>query len=363
MVDLKAQYRSVKSEVDSAIREVMESCKFILGDNVRMLEQEVAELCGATYGIGVNSGTDAIIIALAALGIGPGDEVITTPFTFVATTEVIAILGAKPVYADIDPITFNLNSDSIEEKISPYTKAILPVHLYGHPADVSRIQEVARSYGLYVIYDGAQSVGAEAFGHPIGTYGDVVTLSFFPTKNLGAAGDGGMILTNNIDIAERARLLRFHGSGGSYSYKYVGYCSRLDELQAAILRAKLPRLRDWIESRRRNATRYAELLVNTGLVLPSESSWAKHAYHQYTIRCHSRDELRDYLKSNEVDTGVYYPNPLHLETAYSYLGYSIGDFPEAERACREVLSLPICPEISEEQIEFVATTIRSFYGS
>ena len=361
MADLKAQYQPISEEMINAVRGVFESGRYYLGDNVKSLEQEIAERCGAEHGIGVNSGTDAIWLALRALGIGKGDEVITTPFTFVATTEVIALLGAKPVYVDIDPATFNLDPDLVEAKITARTKAILPVHLYGQPADISKVQEIAVRHGLRVVYDGAQSIGAEADGKPVGAYGDAVTLSFFPTKNLGGVGDGGMILTNNDELAEELRVLRFHGSGGTYFYKRVGYCSRLDEIQAAILRTKLPHLADWNETRRKNAVEYRELLADMPITLPFETPRVKHIYHQFTTRCAERDSLKDFLKSREIDTGVYYPNPLHLEEAYKYLGYKPGDLPEAERACREVLSLPVFPEMTGQQLAHVAGSIRSFY--
>jgi len=360
MADLRAQYQSIKGELDDAVCEVMETGRFILGENVENLEKEIARYSGAAYGIGVNSGTDAIGLALAAVGIGHGDEVITTPFTFVATSEVIALLGAKPVYVDIDPVTFNLDPNRIESKITDKTKAILPVHLYGQPADVERISEIARRHGLRVIYDGAQAIGAEAVGKPIGAYGDALTLSFFPTKNLGGAGDGGMVLTNDAEVAEKLRALRFHGSGGTYAYRYVGYCSRLDALQAAILRRKLPHLTAWTEARRTHAEEYRLLLADLPITLPDETAGSKHVYHQFTIRSAERDRLREYLKAAEIDTGVYYPGPLHVEEAYRYLGYRVGDFPEAERACREVLSIPIFPEMSDEQLAHVAGSIRSF---
>ena len=360
MADLQGQYQRIKSELDSAVLAVMAKCQFGLGDNVKALEQEIAASCGAKYGIGVASGTDAIALSLVALGIGRGDEVITTPFTFVATTEVIALIGAKPVYADIDPETFNLDPQQIESKITSRTKAILPVHLYGQAADVTPISEIAARHGLRVIYDGAQAIGAETLGKPIGVFGDAVTLSFFPTKNLGAAGDGGMVLVNDEDLAEKLRCLRFHGSGGTYSYRQVGYCSRLDEIQAAVLRTKLPYLREWTAARRGNAETYRGLLSEVPIKLPEEKAGNKHVYHQFTIRSSDRDRLKDYLKSREIDSGIYYPSPLHLEEAYRYLGYKPGDLPEAERACREVLSLPVFPELTDQQLAHVAGSIRSF---
>lgn len=361
MADLKAQYQPLSEEMNTAVSAVLESGMCTLGNNVKLLEQEIAEYSGAAHAIGVNSGTDAIALSLNAVGVGPGDEVITTPFTFVATTEVIALLGAKPVYVDIDPATFNLDPNLIEAKITERTKAILPVHLYGQTADVARIKEIADRHGLRLIYDGAQAIAAEAHGKPVGAYGDAVTLSFFPTKNLGGAGDGGMILTNDDELAEKVRALRVHGSGETYRYKYVGYCSRLHEVQAAVLRVKFPHLPAWTEARRRNAGEYNHLLGDVALTLPVESPYAKHVYHQYTVRCEERDSLADYLKSREVDTGVYYPGPLHLEHAYEYLGYKPGDLPEAERACREVLSLPVFPEMTEQQLAHAASSIRAYF--
>ena len=361
MADLQGQYQRIKNDLDSAVLAVMAKCQFGLGDNVKALEQEIATLCGAKHGIGVASGTDAVLLSLVALGIGPGDEVISTPFTFVATTEVIALAGAKPVYVDIDPETFNLNPRQIEGKITSRTKAILPVHLYGQAADVTAVSEIAARHGLRVIYDGAQAIGSETLGKPVGAFGDAMTLSFFPTKNLGAAGDGGMVLVNDDELAERLRFLRFHGSGGTYSYRYVGYCSRLDEIQATVLRTKLPHLGDWTNARRRNAGEYCNLLSDLPIGLPEEKPSNKHVYHQFTIRSSERDGLKAYLKSKEIDSGTYYPSPLHLEEAYRYLGYEPGDFPEAERACKEVLSLPVFPELTDQQLAHVAGSIRTFY--
>ncbi len=361
MADIRGQHQSIRSEVDAALHSVMDECRFILGGNVTALEHEIAEYSGATYGVGVGSGTDAIALALRALGIGPGDEVITTAFTFVATTEVIALLGAIPVYADIDPRTFNLDPTKIEAKISPKTKAIVPVHLYGQSADVAAISDIARRHDLKIVWDGAQAVAAESLGKPLGAYGDLMTLSFFPTKNLGGIGDGGMVLANDSSIADMMKYLRFHGSAGSYSYKYVGYCSRLDEIQAAVLRVKLPHLNAWTDARRRNAEIYREMLTGLDIQLPVEEPFNKHVYHQFTLRSADRNELKAHLASNGVSTGIYYPAPLHLEEAYQYLGYNPGDLPETELACTEVLSLPIFQGLTEEQVIYVAKTIQSFY--
>ncbi|MDH7481705.1 MAG: DegT/DnrJ/EryC1/StrS family aminotransferase [Armatimonadota bacterium] len=361
MADLRAQYQSIRSDIDKAVQTVMENGRYILGENVAALEKEIAEYCGSAYGIGVASGTDALALSLKALGVKAGDEVITTPFTFVATVEVIALLGARPIFVDIDPKTFNISPTLLEDKITPKTKVIMPVHLYGQAADMTSILEVARRHNVHVVCDGAQAIGAEHKGKPIGCYGDMVTLSFFPTKNLGAAGDGGMVLTNNQELAEKVKYLRFHGSGGTYSYKHIGYCSRLDELQASILRAKLPYLDGWNERRRNNAAIYNELFADACISIPIEQPGNKHVYHQYTIRTTQRDELRSYLKSAGIETGIYYPTPLHYEEAYRYLGYKEGDFPEAEKAAREVLSLPVFPELTEQQLAHVAATIRTFF--
>jgi len=359
MADLKAQYRALEPEIQAALRGVLEKGQFVLGENVSALEAEVAELCGAGYGVAVASGTDAITIALAALGVGPGDEVVTTPFTFVATTESVVLVGARPVYADIDPRTFNIDPEAVRRAITPRTKALLPVHLYGQCAQMDDILDAAQEHGLRVICDAAQAIGAQYRGRRIGELGDAVTLSFFPTKNLGAYGDGGMILTNDEAVAEKARSLRFHGMSSSNSYRYVGYCSRLDELQAAVLRVKLARLTDWNDARRRNAAVYTEALKGSAVVPPVEEPGNHHVYHQYTIRCPDRESAQAILKQAGVASAVYYLAPLHVQEAYSFLGYKPGDFPEAEKAAREVLSVPVHPELAPEQVQTVAKTLRS----
>lgn len=359
MADLKTQYRTIEPELQPALRSVLENCRFILGENVTALEKEIAQMCGAKHGISVASGTDAITIALAALGVGPGDEVITTPFTFVATTESIVLVGAKPVYVDIDPISFNIDPAKIRAAITPKTKALLPVHLYGQCADMDEILGIADEYGLLVICDGAQAIGASYKGKQVGEMGNAVTLSFFPTKNLGAYGDGGMILTNDDAAAEKARSLRFHGMSSSYSYKHVGYCSRLDEMQAAILRVKLPHLQSWNEARRRNAAAYNSSLAGSALTAPVEKPGNHHIYHQYTIRCSNRDAVQAALKEAGVSSAIYYPAPLHTQEAYSYLGYKEGDFPEAEKASSEVFSVPVHPELEPEQVKIVAEALAS----
>lgn len=358
MADLCAQYRSLQPEIDAAVQSVLEKGRFILGENVSLLEEETAALCGAKYGIGVNSGTDAIIIALAAAGVNPGDEVITTPFTFVATTEAVVIIGARPVYADIDPDTFNLDPAAVEKVITPKTKAILPVHLFGQCARMEELESIAQKYGLKIICDGAQAIGALRNSRKLGDMGDATTLSFFPTKNLGAYGDGGMILTNDDDIARRARSLRFHGQSSSYTYERVGFCSRLDELQAAILRVKLPHLSSWNEKRRRNAAVYSSILDGTAIKIPKVDDGNYHIYHQYTLRSPDRDRLKEILAAEGVSSAVYYPEPLHIQKAYDFLGYKIGDFPKSEQAAREVLSVPVYPELTEEQVSIVASALR-----
>jgi len=354
----KAQFLALKDEITTAVLQVFESCHFILGENVTELENEIPGLCDAKYGITVNSGTDAITIALAACGVGPGDEVITTPYTFVATTEAIMIVGAKPVYADIDPETFNLDPKSIEDKITDKTKAILPVHLYGQCADIEKIEAIAKKHNLKLVSDGAQAIGSKHKGKGIGSYGDASTLSFYPTKNLGGCGDGGMVLTNSEEVTRMCKSLRFHGMDATYSYEHVGYCSRMDEIQAAILRVKLKKLLEWNEARRFNAAYYLEHLSDLPLTLPVSKPENFHIYHQFTLRFAKRDELKAKLAERGVGSAVFYPSPLHLQRAYASLGYKEGDFPEAEKAASEVLSLPVLPELTREELETVTKAVR-----
>lgn len=364
LADLRAQYYELKDQIDAALLDVIETSRFSGGENVTQLEEKIAALCGAKYGIGVASGTDALVLSLVACGIGAGDEVITTPFTFGATSEAIALVGAKPVYVDIDHCTLNIDTSRIEEKITPRTKALLPVDLYGQMADRAALNRMAHQYNLRLIIDSAQAIGARQNGIPIAVDGDTTTLSFYPTKNLGAFGDGGMILTNNEELAETLRSLRGHGTKQhKYYYERVGYCSRLDAIQATVLLAKLPRLAEWNDSRRRNANRYHELLapvLEDGLLLPRAESGNYHIYHQFTVRVGQRDALQAFLKEQDIDAEVYYPRPLHLHPAYAYLGYGEGDFPVSERAAREVLSLPVHPELTDAQIVYVAEQVRNF---
>jgi len=363
--DLRRQYLGIKSDIDSAVFSLIESGSFVDGAPVDQLEESIAAVCGTRYGVAVASGTDALTLSLAASGIGPGDEVITTPFTFCATTEAIALVGARPVYADIDSCTFNLDVEQVERLITPRTKVILPVDLFGHMVNRRALADIARKHNLTLISDSAQAIGARQYGRPIGAETDMSTLSFYPSKNLGAYGDGGMVLTSDPDIAKRLRSLRAHGIGerGAYYHERVGYCSRLDSLQAVVLRAKLPHLASWNEGRRRNAAMYHELLskaTETSIVLPRCEPGNYHIYHQYTIRSPHRDRLQAYLREHDVETKIFYPIPMHLQPAYAYLGYKEGDFPTAERAAREVLSLPIHPELTADQIHYAADLMRNF---
>jgi dTDP-4-amino-4,6-dideoxygalactose transaminase len=370
LANLPAQYAALKAEMDAALLSALADGAFVLGttpaanERVETLEQNVAAFCGANHGIAVNSGTDALLLSLMALNIGPGDEVITTPFTFVATVETVALLGATPIFADIDPVTFNLDAAKVAEKITPRTKAILPVHLFGQMADMTALAEVACAHDIPLIGDAAQAIGCAHAGKLVAEWSLLTTLSFYPTKNLGAAGDAGMVLTNDDSLNAKLRALRFHGSSGPYRYQYVGICSRLDGLQAAILNVKLPHLAGWNEARRQNAAYYAQALANVdGICLPETRADNVHTYHQYTIRVGNgkRDALRAYLAEQGVSSGIFYPAPLHLEAAYLRYGGKPGGFPESERACIEVLSLPVIPELTPEQREYVATKIRSYF--
>lgn len=352
-LDLQAQFEGVRDEIMDAIARTMQSQKFILGPEVEALESEIASYVGCKYAIGCASGSDALLMALMAVGIGPGDEVITTPFTFVATAGAIVRLGARPVFVDIDPTTYNLNPTELERVVSYKTRAVIPVHLYGLPADMQPIMECARKHRLAVIEDAAQALGAEYSGVKVGNIGTIGAFSFFPSKNLGGAGDGGMITTNDPDLADRIRLLRVHGSRKKYHCELIGVNSRLDALQAAILRVKFRHLEAWTQARRRNASRYYSALtiskLNDLVGLPVEPEGSKHVYNQFVIAVRSRDNLRQHLLSCGIPTEIYYPEPLHLQPAFGYLGYKPKDFPQAEKASRQVLALPIYPELTEEQ--------------
>jgi dTDP-4-amino-4,6-dideoxygalactose transaminase len=361
ILDLKAQYAAIEQEIDAAIKEVLLSTQFILGPAVRDLEQRVAAYCGCKYGVGVASGTDALRLTLTALGIGPGDEVITTPFTFIATANTISHCGARPVFVDIDPRTYNIDPATIEAAITERTKAIVPVHLYGQPADMNPIMELAEVHGLYVIEDAAQAIGASYKGRRVGSIGHASCLSFYPTKNLGAYGDGGMVVTNDAALVEKVDVLRRQGSKQKYHAQGLGFNSRLDSLQAAILRVKLKYLDGWNEARRRVAQRYNKLLADLPVTTPYEAPDVYHVYHQYTIQASQRDALAAYLKEHGVGTMIYYPVPLHLQGLYVRLGYGEGSLPASEAASRKVLSLPMYPELAEEQRAEVAGAIQRFY--
>jgi dTDP-4-amino-4,6-dideoxygalactose transaminase len=364
LLDLKAQYTTIRLEVRAAIERVCESQQFILGPEVVGFEEAVAALCGARFAIGVSSGTDALLAALMALEVGPGDEVITTPYSFFATAGVIARLGARPIFVDIDPQTLNIDAEAVRAQITARTKAIMPVHLFGRCSDIEPILQAAKGHGIYVVEDAAQALGAcDDKGRQAGTIGQIGCFSFFPSKNLGAFGDAGMLLTNDPKLAERLRVLRVHGSHPKYYHRLIGGNFRLDALQAAILRVKLPHLTAWTEGRRHNANRYRRLFKDAGLLgcvtLPEDTPG--HIYHQFVVRLPERDRLQARLRDRGVETAIYYPLPLHLQACFQYLGYQCGDFPQAERAARESLALPIYPELTAEQQQYVVNQIRECY--
>lgn len=360
LLDLKAQYASVKTEILEQVAEVLESQICIQGPKVAELERRVAELSGCKFGVGVSSGTDALLAALMALGVGPGDEVITTSFTFFATAGCVSRTGARPVFVDIDPRTYNIDPARIEAAITPRTKGIIPVHLFGQMCDMDRVMEVARRHGLFVIEDAAQAISASYKGRKAGSMGDVGCFSFYPTKNLGAAGDGGMIVTSDVELNEKLLVMRAHGSKPKYYHKVVGGNFRLDPIQAAVLLVKLPHLKEWSEARRRNAERYDKLFAGTAIGTPWISPDCDSIYNQYVIRVQDRDALIEHLSAAGVGTEIYYPVPMHLQECFADLGYREGDLPESEKAAKEVLALPIYPELTGEQIEYVAQRVLAF---
>jgi len=356
MLDLKAQYLPLKEEIKTALKDIIESGQFVLGQNVRSLENEVASYHSVSNGIGLASGTDSLHLCLKALGIKEGDEVITTPFTFIASAESIAYVGAKPVFVDINRNTFNIDVSKIEEKITSKTTAIVIVHLFGQPVDMTEVMEIANKHKLFVVEDCAQTFGAKYKGKSVGSMGDAGCFSFYPSKNLGAYGDGGMMITNNTDLSNKVRLLRNHGTTGPYEHSFMGYNSRLDEIQAAILRIKLRHIDEYNKKRSNIAKLYTSILgdsIKCPLELPDRS----HVYHQYTIQSPLRNKIKEVLKNSAISSVVYYPLPLHLQEAFKYLGYSEGDFPECETAAQEVLSLPVYPELEPERAEYIARTI------
>jgi dTDP-4-amino-4,6-dideoxygalactose transaminase len=363
LLDLKAQYNTCRDDIMQAIAEVCESQAFALGPAVSAFEKEIAAYCGCKHAIGVSSGTDALLVSLMALGVGPGDEVITSPFTFFATAGCIVRLGAKPVFVDVDPDSYNIDPAAIRRRINKRTKAILPVHLFGQTAQMKPIMEIARNRNIAVIEDAAQAIGAAQDGAKAGGFGDYGCFSFYPTKNLSAFGDGGLVVTNSDEMAEKVRILRNHGQKPTYFYRVIGGNFRLDSIQAAVLSVKLRYLDLWNEKRRRHAALYDKIFVDSPVKPPKIESNNFSIYHQYTITAPDRDRLQKFLAENNISSAIFYPKPLHLQDCFRDLGYKEGDLPVAEKLCNEVLSLPIYPELTPEQIEYVGKTILKFYAS
>jgi dTDP-4-amino-4,6-dideoxygalactose transaminase len=361
-VDLRAQYREIQEEVQEAVARVLADAAYVLGAEVESFESEFADYCGAANGVAVNSGTSALHLALLAAGVGPGDEVITVPFTFIATAATVRYVGATPIFVDIDPVSCTMDPAQIEAAITPRTRALVPVHLYGQTADMDPILEIARSRGLAVIEDAAQAHGSEYKGRPAGGLGDLGCFSFYPSKNLGACGEGGIVVTSDPERAERVRLLRHWGQTSKYRHELLGFNYRMDGVQGAILRIKLRRLERWTEMRRAHAARYHEELANSGVSTPVAMPWARHVFHAYTVRSPRRDALRDALAEEGIQSAIHYPVPLHLQPIFKDLGYGPGAFPRAEAAADEVLCLPIYPELSADAPEHVAACIRKAQG-
>ena len=360
-LDLPAQIRGLRKDLDAAIARTLDQCSFCLGPDVAQFEKDFARYVGADHCVGFNSGTSALHVALLLLGIGPGDEVITTPFTFVATSWAISYAGARPVYVDINDATFNLDPKLIERAITPRTRAVMPVHLYGQPFDLDPVLAVCQKHQLPLVEDAAQAHGAKYKGKIVGTFGGMSGFSFYPGKNLGACGEGGALVTNNPGFDQRARALREHGSSVRYYHDEVGYNYRMEGIQGAVLGVKLKHLAKWTQERRRVAHRYHELLADTPLQLPREAGYAESVYHLYVVRHARRDELKKHLEANGVGCAIHYPIPLHLQKAYAHLGHKAGDFPVAEKAARECLSLPIYPELTDAQIQRVTEVIKGFF--
>lgn len=367
LLDLRAQHAKIRDEVVGAMMRVVDSQKFILGEEVQKLEEELAPYCGAKYAVGCASGSDALALALMALEIQPGDEVITVPFTFFATAGAIARQGAKPVFVDIEPATFNMDMNRVEDVLRshPRARAVIPVHLFGGCADMDPLMELSARYGLQVIEDAAQSIGSEYKRRRAGSIAGVGCFSFYPSKNLGAYGDGGMLTTDDPKRAQRLQALRIDGRTGKYIHEWAGINSRLDALQAAVLRVKFRYLDRWTARRQQNADLYRKLLsaAGTPVTPPAAASYqTRHIYNQFVIRCPQRDKLQAYLREHGIGTEIYYPLPLHLQKCFAVLGYQPGDFPASERASSEVLALPVNPEVSADDVEYVSETIRSFYA-
>lgn len=357
-LDLAAQVRSIRPEIDAAIGRILDTTQFVLGEEVAAFEREFAAYGGAAHGVAVNSGTSALHLALLAAGVGPGDEVITVPNTFVATVAAVRYTGARAVLVDVDPERYTMDPARVEAAITPRTKALLPVHLYGQPADMDPIVEIARRRGLVVIEDAAQAHGARYRGRPVGSLGDLACFSFYPGKNLGAYGEGGMVLTSDEGWARKIRMLRDWGQDRKYNHLLPGYNYRMEGIQGAILRVKLRHLERWTEARRAHAARYRELLAGCGVELPSEAPDARHVWHVYAVRARERDAVMKALGEQGIQTGIHYPIPVHLQPAYADPAYARGSFPLAERAADEVTSLPMFPELTEEQLQLVAAALR-----
>jgi len=360
-LDLPAQLRTIRKDIDAAIARTLDHCSFCLGPDVVQFEQDFARFCGAGHCVAFNSGTSALHVAMKLLHVGPGDEVITTPYTFVATSWAISYVGAKPVYVDVEDATFNLDPKLVERAITPRTKAVMPVHLYGHPANLDPLLAICRQHNLPLVEDAAQAHGAKYRGKVVGTFGAMSCFSFYPGKNLGAYGEGGALVTNNAAYAARARSLREHGSTQRYYHEEVGYNYRMEGIQGAVLGVKLKHLDAWTRERRRVAQRYHELLAGTPLQLPREAEYAESACHLYVVRHPRRDQLKQQLEANRIGCALHYPVPLHLQKCYAELGYKPGAFPVSEKAARECLSLPIFPEMTEAQIQRTAAVIKEFF--
>lgn len=363
LLDLKPQYQQYKDKLLPELLEVIESQAFILGPKVEKMEKELAEYIGVKYALGVSSGTDALLIALMALGIGNGDEVITTPYTFFATAGVIHRVGARAVFVDIEPDTFNIDASKIEKAITSRTRAILPVHLFGQCCDMDKIMYIAKKHNIKVIEDACQSIGAKFQDKQAGSIGDIGAFSFFPSKNLGCFGDGGLITTNDETLYNKMKSLRVHGSEKQYFHNTVGINGRLDAIQAVVISAKLPYLKNWTEGRRKNADAYDRLFSKSSkITIPARKPDRYHIYNQYVIKVEKRDELREYLTNKKIGTAIYYPLPLHLQKCFSYLGYKEGDFPVAEECAKKSIALPIYAELPQKSLEYVAETIINFYS-
>ena len=360
--ELKRQYKSFEKEAKKKLDEILESQAFILGKEVEAFERAVASYCNVKFAIGLNSGTDALILALDAIGVGEGDEVITSSFTFVATAEAIARVGAKPVFVDIEPKTFNIDPELIKKKITKKTKAIIPVHMYGLPANMDEIKKAVEKKGIKVIEDSAQAIGATYNGKKTGSLADCGCFSFFPSKNLGGFGDGGMIVTDSEELYEKIKLLRNHGTNKKYHHKIIGYNSRLDNLQAAILNVKLPLLDGWIKARQENAELFNSAFKEYPLVVPSTPKGCGHSYHLYTLKYRKPEKISEFLNTNGIEARTYYPLPLHMQECFKHLGYKKGDLPEAERACTECFSIPAYPELTGDEKSYIIDKFGQFFS-